>query len=196
MSIERRRMSRARILQGAVDILDMGVYSDLTVDALARALHMSKSTLYKYFASKDDVVVSLLDEACNATEDELDDIDVEAGAPAEVVARIVGVLASHADRVPRAAVLQGTRLPASSQDRLQLTRAGIGQALQRAIARGATSRTFAWDDAVLAATTFMAGADAAMKAAARGEVSGTRGEAVQALHDLYRSGLLQGSRAA
>lgn len=194
MSVERRRMSRSRILEGAHVILDEGVYGDLTVDALARSLHMSKSTLYKYFASKDDVVVSLVDSACGDTERALDDL--RAAPPARALADLVSVLADHAERVPRAALLQQARLPASCQDRLQLTRAAIGQRLRRIAAEGATDGAFRYPDPSLVATTFMAGADAAMKAAARGEVDGGRGDAVRALLDLYLPGLVTGVAAA
>ncbi|MCB9664614.1 MAG: TetR/AcrR family transcriptional regulator [Alphaproteobacteria bacterium] len=196
MSVERRRISRGRILQGAIEILDLGVYGDLTVDALARSLRMSKSTLYKYFTSKDDVIVALVDAACADTEEELAAVDRTSGRTTEVLEQLVEVLARYADRIPRAVVLQQARLPTACQDRLQLTRAAVGQALADVLHRGVERHELAWSDPGLAAVTFLAGADAAMKASARGELSLDRGAAVRRLLALYRLGLVEGQRSA
>lgn len=196
MTAERRKMSRARILAGAREILDAGVYGDLTVDALARSLHMSKSTLYKYFASKEDVIVALIDMACTASEDDLAEVDLEAGSARDAVNAIVTVLSEHANRVPRAAILQHSRLPASCQDRIEVTSANIGRAMRTVMQRGTTSGEFGFDDGALAATTFMAAAHAAMKAAARGEFSGTRGEGVERVYQLLLPGMLGEQLAA
>lgn len=189
MSVDRRRMSRNRILETAVEILDVGVYGDLTVDALARALHMSKSTLYKYFASKDDVVVCLIDAACDESDAALAALDLDAGTARSALDRVVKVLAEHADRVPRAAVLQQSRLPPASQDRIAVSRSRIGDALQRVVERGVRAGELRFQEASLAATSFMAGADAAMRASARGEVALVRGASVRALLALYLPGL-------
>ncbi|MCB9681658.1 MAG: TetR/AcrR family transcriptional regulator [Alphaproteobacteria bacterium] len=189
-------MSRSRILQGAAEILDEGVYGDLTVDALARALHMSKSTLYKYFASKDDVVISLIDNACADTERALDAVDHEKGDVTVALDRLTDVLAGHADRIPRAIVLQHTRLPGPCQDRLSLTRASLGQRLQRVLDRGVESGKLTFRNSVLASTTLLAGADAAMKASARGELDEGRGAAVRSVLQLLKPGLFGALRAA
>lgn len=195
MSAERRKMSRSRILTGANDILDSGVYGDLTVDALARSLHMSKSTLYKYFASKEDVIVALIDMACVASEDALAGVSLD-GEPRATLDALVEVLALHADRVPRAAVLQHTRLPNACQDRIEMTRATIGRAFRQVMERGVSDGTFGFGDGALAATTFMAAAQAAMKTAARGEFAGSRGDGVRGVYQLLLPGMINGRLAA
>lgn len=192
MSVDRRRMSRSRILESAAEILDQGVYGDLTVDALARALHMSKSTLYKYFASKDDVVVSLVEGACDATEASLAALDGASGPPVAALEAIAGVLADHASRLPRAVLLQEARLPSASQDRLAVTRATVGEAFRKRVARGVDAGALNHGDAALAATVFLAGADAAMRASARGEVAGERAAAVRSVLGLLLPGLRNG----
>jgi len=191
MTAERRRMSRARILNGANDILDAGVYGDLTVDALARSLHMSKSTLYKYFASKEDVIVSLIDSACTETERDLESRNLQSNEPMAAVMRFTEVLANHASRVPRAAILQQSRLPAACQDRIEVTRATLGRALREILSRGNEAGVFSYPHPSLAASSFMAAAESAMKAAARGEVPGTRADAVGLLLELFLPGLTQ-----
>lgn len=196
MTVERRRMSRTRILQGAVQILDDGVYGDLTVDALARSLHMSKSTLYKYFASKDDVVIAVIEGACQEAEAALADTDLEGPSPEAALHTVMDVVAAHADRIPRAAVLQQARLPGSCQDRLQLTRATLSQAVHRVMARGAQSGAFQFSEVALAATALMASVDAAMQASARGEIPTDRGAAVRTILTLFTPGLRQSQVSA
>ncbi len=191
MSVDRRRMSRSLILESAAEILDQGPYADLTVENLARSLHMSKSTLYKYFASKDDVVVSLVERACEATEGAL-----AASAPSapgvESLSAVAEVLADHARRLPRAVLLHEARLPAASQERLASTRSAVGSAFRERVARGVGAGALPPRDPALASAVFLAGAEAAMRASAGGEVEGDRGEAVTHVLDL----LLPGLRAA
>jgi AcrR family transcriptional regulator len=189
-------MSRSRILTGATEILNGGVYGDLTVDALARALHMSKSTLYKYFASKEDVIVALVDAVCAQTEKELDGVDLGAGSARVTLKRIVDIQAGHADRLPRAVVLQHTRLPEACQDRIEVTRARVGSAYRDVLQRGVAAAELRFGDAILAATSLLASSEAAMMAAARGDVKGTRGDAVRTLLDLFMPGLTAGAAAA
>lgn len=182
-------MGRNRILDGAADILDKGVYGDLTVDALARALRMSKSTLYKYFTSKDDVVVALIDGICGQTEAAL--VASQSGAlpPLDAVGKIFAVMSSHADRLPRAIVLQVARLPAACQDRLSLTRSVVLQALERVLERGKSEDKVTYGESMLAAQAMLAAVDAAMRASARGEVALERGQAVESLLGLFLPGL-------
>lgn len=191
MTVERRRISRGRILEGASEILDAGVYGDLTVDALARTLHMSKSTLYKHFASKEDVIVALVDEACNATEAELAARPtLRQGDPHRSLEALFDVCAEHADRLPRSAILQRRRLPMACQDRIEVTQGRMARACQEVIQRGQNAGVFEVSSAVLAATAVMAASVAAMEASARGEMDGSRGEAVRSLLALFTPGLV------
>jgi AcrR family transcriptional regulator len=154
---------------------------------------MSKSTLYKYFASKEDVIVVLVDEACSGTEAALDEVDLDEMSPDVALNAIVGIYAKHADRLPRAAVLQYRRLPAACQDRIELTRVRVGGELQGVMERGVELGAFAFEDPTLASTAFMASAEASMRAAGRGEVDSSRGEAVHKLLGLFRPGLVAGA---
>jgi AcrR family transcriptional regulator len=190
MTVERRRISRGRILEGAAEILDTGVYGDLTVDALARTLHMSKSTLYKHFASKEDVIVALVDEACMTTEGELAArTALRTGDCRRSLETLLDICADHADRLPRAAILQRRRLPATCQDRIELTQSRLARVCQDILTRGAASGSFHVHSPGLASTAIMAAALAAMEASARGEVTGGRGESVRSLLDLFLPGL-------
>lgn len=190
MTADRRRMNRSRILESAAEILEGGVYGDLTVDALARSLRMSKSTLYKYFTSKDDVVVSVVASVCEAADEALSKVDRKGGEVGAVLDRILSAFAYHASSTPRAVILQQARLPAASQDRISLTRAAFGRAFEEVLTAHAKALTPGVDP-ILAAIALVASAEAAMRAAARGEVSAERGDAVRQAYALLRPGLLK-----
>jgi len=190
MSAQRRRMSRARILDGATEILDSGLYGDLTVDALARVLHMSKSTLYKHFTSKEDLVVSLVEDACSETENALrESVDAQNGEPTDALRALVEVYAEHADRLPRAAIVQQRRLPEACQLRVQLTDSRVADVLRTLMNRGNSSGEFKTSTPELVAEALMASSRAAMEAAARGDLEVGRGEAVRSLLPLFMPGL-------
>jgi AcrR family transcriptional regulator len=150
---------------------------------------MSKSTLYKYFPSKEDVIVCLIDDACSETEADLNGLNLAGGTASQALEKLVAVQAGHADRVPRAVVLQHTRLPGACQDRIEVTNARLAAAFREVIVRGTTSNEFGFGNAVLAATAFMAAAQESMKAAARGEFDGSRGESIRVLLELFKPGL-------
>ncbi len=181
----RRAVSRTRILAGAHEILDNGVYGDLTVDALARSLSMSKSTLYKYFRGKDELVCAIVSAVCDAAESDLKQVAANERDPAKAIARICAILARHADDMPRAALLQIDRLPSLCRDQIEGTRGKIRVALEQQFARRGPGAV----GAPLAATTLQASMRAAIAASAKGEYRHGRGNALRAAYGLLAPGL-------
>jgi len=183
MANYRRRISREEILEGAAAILDSGIFNDLTVDSLARHLHMSKSTLYKHFTSKDDLIVAMVESLCRATERELEDTNF-VDDPVQAIRAVLAINASHASRLPRALILQKSKLPSVSQERLDRTSEIVGRACRGVVRRGVEGGAFAQVDADLMATCFVACARAGMESAAKGDLDMERGEAVTAVVNL------------
>lgn len=166
MGAERPRMSRERILEGAAEILDSGRYAALTVDALARSLHMSKSTLYKYFSSKEDVVVALVDEACDAAEVEVERT-LAGGTATEQLTELADIIGRHGQRLPRAVLTEPERLPVPCGQRLAQTREAFASAAFLLVERGVEGREFSHPDPRLVAIAFVAAAQAVLADAAR-----------------------------
>jgi AcrR family transcriptional regulator len=166
MTRDRHRMSRDRILAGARAILDSGHYGDLTVDALARSLQMSKSTLYKYFSSKEDVVVALVREACDTAEVELGRA-VASGPSAAQLSEVAAVIGRHGERMPRAVLVDLDRLPPSCVERIRQTRASFAQAGARALERGVSRKELRHPDPALVAVAFAAACEAVLTDGAR-----------------------------
>ena len=168
MAMQQHRISRERILEGAGSILDSGKVGHLTVDALARSLHMSKSTLYKYFASKEDVVVALVEESCAAAEVEVVNTLSQASASVQL-AELAAIVGRHGQRLPRAVLVEPHRLPAICSERLAVTRAQFADAAQQIVQRGVNDGTFRHPSPHVVAVAYVAGALAVLADAARSE---------------------------
>lgn len=193
MTLERRRQGRQRILSGAAQILDTGGMSDFTVDSLARNLRMSKSTLYKYFDSKDQVLVALVDKLCGATEEALSRFDARSSGTARVALdQAARILAEHAERFPGAIVLEAGALSTISSSRVARTRAALLECLAAVMTRGMRDGAFRTVEPRLAAGAFLAATEQAVLDATTGEVDISRGDAVRAVHRMICDGLLSG----
>ena len=58
---ERARLSRERVLRGAVAVADTGGIGALTIRSLAHALDVKPMSLYHYVASKDEILDGIVD---------------------------------------------------------------------------------------------------------------------------------------
>ncbi len=108
---------RVRLLQGATKLLDQQDVEALTIGALADSLRMSKSTLYKHFQNKDDLVNALVHEVCDAAHRDLDALKPDA-PPLRKLEALFTVHGRHADRTPRAVLIHADALPSAAQERL------------------------------------------------------------------------------
>jgi AcrR family transcriptional regulator len=167
MTLDRHRISRERILEGANTILDSGDYADLTVDALARSLRMSKSTLYKYFSSKEDVIIALVRDACDQAESELDVVLGRGPAPAQLV-ELAAIIGRHGQRLPRAVLVDLQRLPRTCIDRIRQTRRAFASSALKVLERGVSLHELNHPEPALAATAFAAACEAVLVEGAGG----------------------------
>lgn len=165
MAVDRQRITRDAVLDGAHAILETGDYGDLTVDSLARSLRMSKSTLYKYFQSKEHLVEALVDQSCGQTDREIEKLSGH-----EPLDDVIGILSRHLQRLPRAVLLSPTSLSRASQVRLNGVQDRL-VAAARAAARGPAFLPVA----------LVAGANAAAVSVARGDIAGERAQVVSEL---------------
>lgn len=187
MAYDRHRMSRERILHGANAILDSGDYGSLTVDALARSLHMSKSTLYKYFSSKEDVIIALVRGACDDAEKELDKA-LRRGGAADQLREVAAVIGRHGQRLPRAVLVEIDKLPTSCADRIRRTRAAFSAAALRLFERGVARKELRASDPETVATAFAAACEAVLVDGASGGLP-DYGARVTQVPDLFLRGV-------
>ena len=188
MPIDRsNKMSRERILEGAGAILDSGRYADLTVDALARSLHMSKSTLYKYFSSKEDVIIALVKDACDRADAEVERT-LAGGTAGEQLAELARIVGRHGQRLPRAVSTEPEKLPFWCMSRIELMNETFANAAQMLVDRGISRGEFKFPDARVAAVAFVSGAQAVLTDGAKRGIKGY-GDALEHIPALYLPGL-------
>jgi AcrR family transcriptional regulator len=58
---ERSRLSRERVLQGAIEIADAGGIDSLTIRSLAQSLGVKPMSVYYYVANKDEILDGIVD---------------------------------------------------------------------------------------------------------------------------------------
>jgi AcrR family transcriptional regulator len=188
MARGRHKVTRDEMLEQSRRLLEEGTLASLTVDALAKNLHMSKSTLYKHYASKDDLVIELVDHVCSLTEREVEEANftVDTSAALDLVFEIAS---RHASSLPTALLLEHDRLPKRAVARLTKTSAQLGRAFRNVIRRGSEEGTFHVAHPDLAATCFVASVDVVTRACATGEVEVSREEAITYVRSLLGPGL-------
>lgn len=189
MSTPAIKLSRPAMVAAAAQILDSGEYNDLTVESLAAHLHMSKSTLYKYFSGKDSLMRALIDSSCARTDRDLAALKPVTGGARTALRRVLEVHADHMRRLPRAVLLQESRLPQACRDRIDVCRHQLQLAYSEATERGAERGDFLFPDPVLAARALAATTESALLAVARGELQLSPTDAARLVGDLLLPGL-------
>jgi AcrR family transcriptional regulator len=159
-------MSRDTILEGAANILESGRYSDLTVDALARSLRMSKSTLYKYFNSKEDVIIAIVQSACEQADAEIERTLAD-GTASEQLAELARIVGRHGKRLPRAVLTEPERLPYTCAQRLSATRKLFADSAFALVEQGVARKAFKHAAPRVVAVSFIASAEAVLADVAR-----------------------------
>lgn len=107
---ERQRQERERlIVQAAAEMLVERGYHDMAIDEIAARVGISKGTVYLHFASKEDLVLALLDRGMRDFVQRLSQVLDAPGSPREKLRRIF-------ERVYGASALRFQMLHAVFQD--------------------------------------------------------------------------------
>jgi AcrR family transcriptional regulator len=73
---------RARIVSAAIDAFRTRSYSEVTVSDIAEAAQMAKGTVYRYFASKEDLLTAAIETLLADTESRFESAVTALGGPA------------------------------------------------------------------------------------------------------------------
>jgi AcrR family transcriptional regulator len=93
--------TRERLLAAARDLIEEGGYAAAPVLAIAERAGVASGTLYRHFASKEELFVELFRAVCAGEERAMEAAAEAAGAGATAVARLEAVLTTFADRALR-----------------------------------------------------------------------------------------------
>lgn len=80
-----RRERRSRIVAAAGRLFGAVPFGEVQVDDIARAAGIGKPTLYRYFGSKEELFLAVLDEAMRDLESRIADASASAATPADAL---------------------------------------------------------------------------------------------------------------
>jgi AcrR family transcriptional regulator len=191
-----RARKRATILDGASRIFAARVYHHVTMDDVARETGVGKGTLYRYFPSKEDLYLAIVEEAFDLLIRRLQGERAKAAPPARVLAHMIeAIVETFAHHLPFFRLIHRGegRLFLRKKQVIRSRRAHIVRLLAEVLDRGAEQGTFRKLDPALAPSMLI------------GMVWGTtlnHAEDTPAailaarIADLYLHGLLQGREAS
>jgi len=106
LQVRKQHFVRSEIWNAAVDLFAEKGYDNTTVDEIAQAAGVSRRTIFRYFASKDDVMVQAMETYGDLL---VDAVRESAGAdqPLTIVERAVRHLAGFVVVQPRVRVMMG-----------------------------------------------------------------------------------------
>jgi AcrR family transcriptional regulator len=91
-SQKRVKRTRRKLKEAALDVFSEKTVDAATVEEITEKADLGKGTLYQHFSDKEDIVVTLVDEAVNHLIEHIRDYDTspETGASTEHPLRIFG----------------------------------------------------------------------------------------------------------
>jgi len=87
-----RRERRGRIIAAAGRLFGAAPFGEVQVDDIARAAGVGKPTLYRYFGSKEELFLAVLDAAMRDLEARIADVSADAATPADALRRTLALL--------------------------------------------------------------------------------------------------------
>ncbi|ONH52463.1 hypothetical protein CcI49_33525 [Frankia sp. CcI49] len=97
--------ARERILDAAVTCLDRGGPAEVSVSDVAEELGVTRPTVYRYYASRDELLTAVTERAHRGFRTELDGLFAAIQDPMEYVVEVVAHVVEQLPRSPHLAVL-------------------------------------------------------------------------------------------
>ena len=151
--VPRRAKKRAPILEAASRVFATRVYHLVTMDEVAAAAHVGKGTLYRYFPSKEDLYLAIVDEAFGLLIRRLEAERTEVVGPAVALERMIAAIVdTFAHHLPSFRLIHRGegRLFLRKKEVIRARRAHIARLLAEVLDRGVGAGVFRKVDRTLA----------------------------------------------
>jgi AcrR family transcriptional regulator len=106
----KKRETRARMIDAAIDLVEKQGYAQTTVDQIAEAVDVSPRTVAHYFPSKDQLLLSVVDAYADAVIDQLTAVPADVGPLEALYSANLAVLTNAASQDASAEGLRITSL--------------------------------------------------------------------------------------
>jgi AcrR family transcriptional regulator len=141
----RQQKKRRRIIETASRVFAERDYHAVTMDEIAQRSGVGKGTLYRYFDSKEDLFIALMDEGLALLADRLEEEQKAEVPPAEILSRMIhAIVRSFCQHLPFFRILNGDkgRLIVRKKQLFKERRRRLVTALGRVLERGMASGVF------------------------------------------------------
>ncbi len=148
-----RAKKRRQILEAASRVFAARVYHLVTMEEIARVARMGKGTLYRYFPSKEDLYLAIVDDAFALLIDRLEAEREAAVPPAAALCRMIeAIVETFAQHLPSFRLIHRGegRLFLRKKEVMRARRAHIARLLAEVLDRGVEAGAFRKVDRVLA----------------------------------------------
>ena len=149
----RQLEKRRRILDAASRVFGEWDYHAVTMDEIARRSGVGKGTLYRYFDSKEDLFIALIDEGLVLLVERLEHEEKAEATPVETLTQMThAIVRSFYQHLPFFRILNGDRgrLIVRKKQLFQQRRRRMVTALGRVLERGMAAGMFRQVDSALA----------------------------------------------
>jgi AcrR family transcriptional regulator len=164
---ERRRgETRSKLVRAAREVMARNGVGATTIHAITEAADVGFGSFYNHFATKEDIVAAVMEEAIESFGAAADRLANDVDDPAEVLAASV----RHAIRRAASDDAWGWFLVRTALARTQGLRRGLGPRLARDIRRGIEAKRFVADDPIAASVAAGGAILAVMAARLHGEL--------------------------
>jgi AcrR family transcriptional regulator len=153
LPVPRAVRKRTTILEAASRIFATRVYHLVTMDEVARVARVGKGTLYRYFPSKEDLYLAIVDEAFGVLIGRLESERAAAAAPGTTLRRMIeAVVETFAGHLPSFRLIHRGegRLFLRKKEVIRARRAHIAHLLGETLDRGVEAGVFRKVDRTLA----------------------------------------------
>jgi len=141
----RQQKKRRRIIETASRVFAERDYHAVTMDGIAQRSGVGKGTLYRYFDSKEDLFIALMDEGLALLADRLEEEQKAEVPPAEILSRMIhAIVRSFSEHLPFFRILNGDkgRLIVRKKQLFKERRRRLVTVLGRVLERGMASGVF------------------------------------------------------
>jgi AcrR family transcriptional regulator len=148
-----RARKRAHILEAASRVFATHVYHLVTMDQVAAAARVGKGTLYRYFPSKEDLYLAIVDDGFGLLIGRLEHERATAAAPEVALARMIAaIVETFAQHLPSFRLIHRGegRLFLRKKEVIRARRAHIARLLAEVLDRGVETGAFRKVDPALA----------------------------------------------
>ncbi|OPY57960.1 MAG: HTH-type transcriptional repressor KstR2 [Pelotomaculum sp. PtaU1.Bin035] len=181
---------RQRIVAAFKELAATRGFSGVTMDELAAHAGVSKRTIYRYFNSKEEIIIIMLEELMNILKQRVQQVLDSSGSPIEKIMDIVKVIPQIIEMIPPFALHDLQKHYPHLWDRIEQFRAGKIQQVFDSFLSSNEKGYFKNIEPIIITTALLAGIEAVINPAFIMENNFSIEKTIRSLFTIYFYGIL------